>query len=231
MREDLEQQEQLEAIKGFWKDYRRLILGILVAAVLAFAGVWGWQSWQTSRADASGLLYESLEQALDAQDFEKAEAAYAQVRADYRGTTHADLSALRMAKAYVAAAKLDQAAEALRLAAESKDEALGWVAKTRLAAVLIDQDQLQEALKVLEGSPPTALEGMVQDRRGDVLVLLGRKDEARQAYLAARDRLQQDDAGRALEILQRKLGALDALSDALASPASPAANAPASSAK
>lgn len=216
MREDLEQQEQLEALKGFWAENRRWIVGAIVASALGSAGYFGWQAWQSHRAEQSGLLYEALQQGVDAQNIEKAETAYGQLTKDFSGTIHSDLGSLRMAKVYVVAGKPDQAVAALKLAGASHDEALAWVAKTRLAAVLIDQEKLEEALAALVGTPPTSLEPMVSDRRGDVLLLLGRKEEARQAYTQARDRLQLEDAGRALEIVNRKLGALDALSDSIA---------------
>ena len=70
-------------------------------------------------------------------------------------------------------------------AAKGSDESVAWIARVRAATVLMDLERLPEALQQLEGEPPAAALGMVQDRRGDVLSLMKRWDEARSAWEAA----------------------------------------------
>jgi len=214
VREDLEQQEQLEAIKGFWKDNRRLILALLAAFLVSAAVAWGWKSWKSSQSAEAGLLYEALDQALSDQKIDAAEAAHKKLQEGFASTAYADLAALRLAKAQVAAGQLEKAQEVLQAVSGSADESLRWVARVRLAAVLIDLDRLDEALKAVSEQPPEAYAGLVDDRRGDVLVLMGRTEEARQAWTRAREALQKEEGARALILLDRKLGALEALSAA-----------------
>ena len=75
----------------------------------------------------------------------------------------------------------------------------------------MDLDRLPEALQQLEGEPPVAALGVVQDRRGDVLSLMKRWDEARSAWEAAQKTLQANaEDARGAELVARKLASLDA---------------------
>ena len=47
---DLQEQEQVDALKAFWKQYGNLITWALVAALLVYAGITGWQWWQREQA-------------------------------------------------------------------------------------------------------------------------------------------------------------------------------------
>jgi predicted negative regulator of RcsB-dependent stress response len=62
---------------------------------------------------------------------------------------------------------------------------LRTIARLRLAGVLADAKQYDEALKQLDAARTGGFEGLVADRRGDVLAAAGRKDEAKAAYQAA----------------------------------------------
>ncbi|MEY3981192.1 MAG: Tetratricopeptide repeat-like domain, partial [Pseudomonadota bacterium] len=53
MREDLEQQEQLDAIKGFWQDNKKWIVPALVVVLVAAVGFNGWTFWQNRQANAA----------------------------------------------------------------------------------------------------------------------------------------------------------------------------------
>ncbi|MEO8385472.1 MAG: tetratricopeptide repeat protein, partial [Betaproteobacteria bacterium] len=59
------------------------------------------------------------------------------------------------------------------------------VARIRLASVLLEEKQFDEALKVLDQAKDDAFVSMASDLRGDVLSAQGRRDEARAAYQIA----------------------------------------------
>jgi len=91
-----------------------------------------------------------------------------------------------MAKSLVGAGSLDKAAQWLEPIKNHSDEGLAWIARLRLSSLYIDLNQLEKALSVLnEAQPVDAMLAQVSDRRGDVLVLLGRNDEAREAWKEA----------------------------------------------
>jgi predicted negative regulator of RcsB-dependent stress response len=68
---------------------------------------------------------------------------------------------------------------------QGSDEGLQAIARLRLASLLVDQKAYDEALKVLGATVPASFSALVADRRGDVLMLQGRKDEARTEYSRA----------------------------------------------
>lgn len=213
MREDLEQQEQLDAIKGFWRDNRRWILPLFIAIAGGWTAYQGYRLWDSSRAEEASIYLGRLELALEQQKLDEAMANGDRLLKDFPGTTQAALGALRIAKAQVMTGDLEKAAGFLEKASNHSDPSIAWIARLRHAAVLIDLDRLDAALKQLDGKPPASFEAAVFDRRGDVLLLLNRFDEARTAWESAKKAYAAagpQGGGRSEELLGRKLSTLDA---------------------
>ena len=211
MREDLEQQEQLDALKGFWQDNRWWILGLLA---LIFGGwaVWaGWHAYSASQARSANQAYGPFEQALADQNLQAASAAAKVLFEQHGQSTQADMAGLQLAKLQHAAGQLEPALVSLGHVIESKDPAMTWTARLRAAAIRIDLNQFDQALAVLADTPPAAFEPDVLDRRGDVYALLNRPEDARTAWTTAKSKPGMNNALAAL--LDRKIAALGALGD------------------
>ncbi len=71
------------------------------------------------------------------------------------------------------------------VAENAVDDDLRSVARLRLAGVMLEAKQFDDALKQLEGAKSPAFAGLVADRRGDVHLAQGKTAEARTAYEAA----------------------------------------------
>ena len=183
---DLEQQEQLDQFKHFWKQYGNLITWGLVLILGAYAAWMGYQRWQDSRAkDASGL-YEALDQAAQAGNTDKVAQVFNDLKDKASGTTFAEQGALMAARAASERQKADQAKAALQWLVENgKNENLVAVGRLRLAGMQLDAKQYDQALKTLGGDMPEEFAALVHDRRGDVLMAQGKKDEAIKAYQSA----------------------------------------------
>jgi predicted negative regulator of RcsB-dependent stress response len=81
------------------------------------------------------------------------------------------------------------------------------LARLRLANVLLDEKDYDEAQKVLAIRPEPAFEALFEDVRGDVLAAQGKRTEAKAAYSAALAKLKPgDDAAR--DLVQLKLDGL-----------------------
>lgn len=183
---DLEQQEQLDQVKHFWKQYGNLITWVLVLALGAYAAWTGYLYWQQQRAIGAGGLYEELDRAAGAGNTDKAIQAFADLKSKYAGTTFAEQGALMVAKVAVEHQKADQGKAALQWLVDSgKNANLVAIARLRLAGVQMDAKQYDEALKTLSADTPAEFAALVQDRRGDVLLAQGKKDEAAKAYAEA----------------------------------------------
>lgn len=183
---DLEQQEQLDQVKHFWKQYGNLITWVLVLALGAYAAWTGYLYWQQQRAIGAGGLYEELDRAAGAGNADKAIQAFADLKSKYAGTTFAEQGALMVAKVAVEHQKADQGKAALQWLVDSgKNANLVAIARLRLAGVQMDAKQYDEALKTLSADTPAEFAALVQDRRGDILLAQGKKDEAAKAYADA----------------------------------------------
>lgn len=208
MREDLEQQEQLDAIKGFWQDNRWWILGLLVAIFGAWAAWAGWQAYSASKARAANQAYGPFAQAFADQNLKEASAAAKVLFEQHGQSVQADMAGLQLAKLQHGAGELEPALASLGQVIQSKDAVMAWTARLRAAAIQIDQSKFDQALTVLAGTPPASFEPDVLDRRGDIYALMNRNDEARAAWTAAKAKPGISNALTAL--LDRKLAALGA---------------------
>jgi predicted negative regulator of RcsB-dependent stress response len=98
-------------------------------------------------------------------------------------TAFAEQAGLLAAKVQLDKGKADEARATLEwVAANAVEDEYRVIAKLRLAGVLLDQKKYDEALKQLPADAGKAFEGLVADRRGDILQAQGKKDEAKAAY-------------------------------------------------
>jgi predicted negative regulator of RcsB-dependent stress response len=204
---DLQEQEQLENLKAFWRRYGNFILTLLTIVLLAFSGwrFWGW--YQDRQAAAAAVLFDEVRAGAAAKDIVRVRDASGRIFADYASTPYAQMAALAAAKAYVQAADLQSARVPLRWAIDSaRDPEYRSLARIRLAGVLLDDKAHDEALSLLAGDPPARFAGAWADRRGDILFAQGKADEARQAYTASLEKLEPTSPLR--QIVQLKLDAL-----------------------
>jgi len=95
----------------------------------------------------------------------------------------------------VESGRLDEAASELRAIVDKPaDKTLDELARQRLARVLAAQGKADEAIKLLDGKVDAAFVASREELRGDLLVQLGRNDEAHAAYSKAKESLSQDAA-------------------------------------
>ena len=180
---DLEEQEQLDQIKHFWNKWGTPITGVAVLIMAGFASWNGWQYWQQRQAMQAAAMAEAVVVAVNSGDQNRIAQTFDAIKADYASTIQAGQAGLVVAQAAVNSGKLDQAREALQWTADnSKDEGYQATARLRLAAVLMEEKDLEGAATILRGSFPTEFKGLVADRLGDVLQQQGKQAEAAGAY-------------------------------------------------
>ena len=182
----LTDRDQEEALRNWWKENWRWILG---GVVLGLALLGGWKYWEirtAGEADAAAKLYADFRGALDKNELDAANRTLATLSADHAKSPYTQQSRLLLAKKHVEANKLDEALPLLRAVAdESKDGELAWVARTRVARLLIQQGKHDEALKLLDAEKAGAFSAQVREIRGDAQVAKGDLTAARAEYAAA----------------------------------------------
>jgi predicted negative regulator of RcsB-dependent stress response len=183
---DLEEQEQLDQLKHFWNQYGNLITWVLIAVLGAYAAWNGWNWWQRDQAVKAGALYDEIDKAVQAGEADRAATLFVNLKDHYPRTAFAEQAALLVAKAQSDKGQADNARGTLAWVADNAIETeYQTIARLRLAAVLMDQKKYDEALKQLDGATAKEFEALVADRRGDILMAQGKKDEAKAAYQKA----------------------------------------------
>ena len=183
---DLEEQEQLEQIKYFWKQYGTLINAVLIAVLLTVAGWNLYQYWARSQAAQAAALYDEVERVAASGDIARLDRVLGDMRDKFSSTSYAQQAGLLAARVYVDAGKPDAAKAALAWVAEkSSDEGYQAIARLRLAGILLDAKAYDEAMKQLSGAYPIEFAALVADRRGDVYLAQGKRTEAGAEYLKA----------------------------------------------
>jgi predicted negative regulator of RcsB-dependent stress response len=204
---DLEEQEQIDALKAWWRQNGRLLIVAAVAAVAAAGAVSAWRYYKDSQAGQASQLYATLEKAMRAKDSKQIKEVATQLIDKYGGTPYGAMAALAEAKADFDAGDLAGAGRRLEWAAEhGRDDEVRAVAQLRLAGVRLDEKKYDEALKLLEAKHPDAFAGMYADTRGDALLALGKGTEAKAAYQLALEKLPPQSSYRLL--VQLKLDGL-----------------------
>jgi predicted negative regulator of RcsB-dependent stress response len=205
---DLEEQEQLEQVKAFWKRWGNLITWVVTAGLLAFAGWQLWNKYQNDQAGKAAAIYDEFDRAVQAQDLDKAATAVGDLKSGYGKTGYTSQAGLQLAKLQLDKGKADDAQQSLSWVAEQGSEPeYRDIARLRLAGLLMDAKKLDEAAKALDGVQSPDFVALVADRRGDLALLQGKPEQAKaefQKALAAMDKTQ--DYRRLIEAKLASLG-------------------------
>jgi predicted negative regulator of RcsB-dependent stress response len=180
------EEQELEALKEWWQEYGRTIV---VGVVIGLGGVFGWTSWQNhqqSQAEKASMFYQRL---IDdaARDRHQAVGKQAASLADeFSNSGYAVLAALLAAKSAYAENDLEGAKRQLVwMISQSAESSFKDIARIRLARLLIQENNLDEALSTLNGIDDDAFSATANEIRGDIRYLEGDMVGARTAYQKA----------------------------------------------
>ncbi len=204
---DLEEQEQIDTLKAWWKQYGSLVTWLLIAALSSFAAWTAWGTYQRNQAAQASILYDEVQRAVGLKDNAKVQGATAAVVDKFGSTSYATMAAFAAAKSAFDSNDLKAAKTQLSWVIEhGSTNEFKSLAKLRLSSVLLDEKNLDEASKVLAGDFSAEFEADVLDKKADILVAQNKIKEARDAYKAALDKMGEKHAGR--QLIQIKLDAI-----------------------
>ncbi len=189
----LNEEEQLEALRRWWKDNGKFTVAILVIAGLSF---FGWNQYQAhieSKAIEGSQQYRQFMTAVEKLQEDSSDSAKAKVEElgnsivdKYNGSYYADFVRLYRAQQAVEAEDVAAAKSILEeTLATTRDESMTELVKLRLARVIAAQGEIEAALKMLDEQPSKAYAAVYAEVRGDILSSSQRFSEARNAYEAA----------------------------------------------
>ncbi len=191
-------EEQLEALKNWWKENgSSLITGVAIVLVVFFGARW-WQDSRQATAEAASEIYDGIIQqialvqdsGIDDATLAAMESSYDTLRNGFSDNIYARFGALLLASVYVEQENFSQAEAELQWVLDnqelgfmkSAEQEVFLIARVRLARVLIAQDRAQEALNLLSEVEPGTMAATYAEVQGDAYAQLGQAEQARAAY-------------------------------------------------
>ncbi len=202
------EEEQVAALKDWWKaNGSSVISGVVIAAITI--GGWNfWQSYQKGKMSQASAMYEQLLQAQKAGKAESVGKIATNLNAEFSATAYGAYGLLFQAKEKIKQNDLNAAKVIFEQAIAATDDAeIKHVARTRLIRVLLAQKEYEQGLQTIADVDQSSLggfAGIYEELKGDLYVAMGQVGEARTAYQLA---LQ---AGQSSPLLQFKLDDLTA---------------------
>ncbi len=190
--EQVEEELRSDRYRRLARTWLPVVGGVLLVALVAALGWWGWQSLETSKADKASIAYERGLESLEANNPVGADAAFTQAADEGNG-------------AYKAMALMQRAAIALD--ANRTDDALGHLdaaAKASRDPLIADAAALKAAWVAMDTAPLADLEARLEPLTDD-----DRPYSAFAVEALAMARLQHGQADKAREALVLLKNGLD----------------------
>ena len=201
----LEEQQELDNFKYFWKSTGRGLFALLIAAALGYLG---YTMYKSHKASQSQEAAEVLAKIVDKM---QAKASQAEVNADLTNLLQNYPDSIAAAQATLMAAATEYDARRYDVA----EGHLNWVLKNqkapliqalaaqRLGIVLLQQKKYDAAIAALNTKVEADFEPLLLEAKGDVYAAQNKTKEAAQSYQQALEKLPKDAIER--ELLQMKL--------------------------
>ncbi len=205
-------EEQVEAIKNWWKkNGSSLLIGIVAALAIVF----GWQAWQDNQADNRSFastqfsnLVNSLSESDDEKRIETIGYLAKELQEDFENSAYAIYATLILAQQQLMDQSDPEAAVASLEWAHARAEqgnALELIIRSRLAQTQLAAGKHDDALETLNGAGETGeFAEIYLELEGDILLAKGDRAAAEEAYRSAREASTTGQNG----ILQLKLADL-----------------------
>jgi predicted negative regulator of RcsB-dependent stress response len=179
------EEQQVEAIKGYWEQNGNMIIA---GIVLGFAGFIGFNFYKDSQLDSEIAISDSYQKLIESS--EKDKAAFSQNAEKFisenAGTSYVSLTSLALAK--TAADNKDWATAETQLTTALENaptDGIKGIVSLRLARVQVQQEKYELALATLGKPLPDSFIAAIEEIKGDTYLLQGKQELARNSYQVA----------------------------------------------
>lgn len=186
MTDYLTEEEQIELLKNWLKQYGLIILvGILIAMVF----VSGWQFWQKHQAKIqthASIIYDDMLTLRAQNKLDTARIKAEKLRTRYAKTVYASMSAFMLARDAVEQKNYQRALSELKWVIDyGRIPALKQIARLRSARILITLKQPQASIQLLNHVDDKTFLGLIDEVIGDAHLSLKNESKARESYQKA----------------------------------------------
>ncbi|MCW9025260.1 MAG: tetratricopeptide repeat protein [Gammaproteobacteria bacterium] len=180
------EEEQVAAIKDWFKKNGSAIVFGLALGLAAIGGYRFWQDYTIGQGQKASLSYSAFQNKLITADSARVFELGGQIVEQYPGTPYASLAALGMARMSVESNALEGAEIHLNwVINNSKQRGLVHTAALRLARVMAAQKKFEPALALVDSMTEAAYASLYSEVKGDILLAKGQHSQAREAYQQA----------------------------------------------
>jgi predicted negative regulator of RcsB-dependent stress response len=195
----LTEQEQVELLKSWVKQYS---LVILVGILIAIVAVSSWRYWQQRHNNIlmhASQIYDEMLTKRAQNDTNAILVQAKKLTSRYQKTPYGQLAALMLARDAVNQKDYKEVEQQLRWVLEhSSNSSIRQIARLRLARTLIVEQKAAIALKVLEKIEDNSFNGLIDEVKGDAYLSMHSPAMARQAYRQALAELPNAETNRPL---------------------------------
>ena len=184
------EEERLEQIKKWWKEYRWTILGGTGLGIAFISGWTGWNEFSQTQQEAASALYQQVSVAVVENDYNSARDRIDELLSDHPNTAYSGKALLLMARASYEYGEEDETRKYLLQAIDDATEASTvHIARIRLGQLMIAEKQYEEALELLDIGNMGGFDSHYHELRGDAYRAQEKLKEAQEAYRASLDTL------------------------------------------
>lgn len=188
------EEQQIERVKDLWKKYGNIITNLALVLVVCVAA---WQFWQTRELglhEKASILYQEMMVSVMADDASGIEAYGKRIVENFPKSIYAHFAEFQMARIAVDKSEYDNALQHLKHVRETTTaKPIKQIARVREARVLVGKKQYQQAIELLKTVDDEGFLSMVAQTRGDIYYEQGKKQQAREQYQLALNKLPESE--------------------------------------
>jgi predicted negative regulator of RcsB-dependent stress response len=179
------EEEQVEALKRWWKENGT---STIVGLVVGIAIILGWNYWRDHKkeqAAQASVIYDQLLKAVDDNQKDSIDKLAGRIQEQFGATEYAAYSGLVQAKLKADQGDFAAAKEVLKNVAAKSNKELSNIAKIRLVRLMLATGEYEQGLQLIndvDAEAGSSFSGNYDELVGDLYVALDRLDEARTSY-------------------------------------------------
>jgi predicted negative regulator of RcsB-dependent stress response len=207
------EQEQIEQLKGWIKQYASTVIAGVVMALIIVTGWHYWDRYKSRKLYHASSVYDEMITFRAQNEVTEANVQANKLISLYPHTPYAPMAALILARDAAMTQNYNAANKQLNWVIDhSSNKPLREIARTRLARIDLALKNPQGALDVLSDVEDKSFNGLVDQIRGDAYLLMNDTAKAQAAYQQALQALPKEDAGQT-PLLQMKVDNLTTASN------------------